>query len=203
MKYLTTAVVFFIIFIQMVNILRARQPDSSNAEVIINSVSHTKSQTLLWWLTLGYGVSTVSDLKLQGLCALITLESGYHFFSTRVVHDQGDYFFPLQRIFDAGLLYGIGSHHTLWYRNISLGMAYTSTAKNVLDHIDSSYSHSGVPVDIYRSEPYRGIGFAYQVQLFSKFSEISPAGLGLTMLGNVNKSFTFWMLLLSLEFGNF
>jgi hypothetical protein len=202
-KYILAIFILLTASIAMVNVLRGQQRDSSPITVAIDSVSNSKSQPILWWLALGYGASNISESGDFSACvgALVTVEFGNNFFSARVVHDQGvNVWTPNQMVFDAALLYGIGFHRELWFGNASVGLAYTATTKRVFDHTDST---GAFPQEVDRGELFRGIGFAWQAQVFSKFSDSSKVGLGVTVCGNVNKSLPFWMLLLSLEFGNF
>src|SRR5579872_7157795 len=101
--------VFF--FVNFSNTLIAQQQDSSKAKVTFDSVSYLKSK---WWLTLGYGASNISESNDFSACVggIMTIESGYNFFSARVVHDQTarDDVFPKQSVFDASILYGVGFH---------------------------------------------------------------------------------------------
>src|SRR5436190_23896814 len=86
--------------------LIAQPQDSLHTKVITDSVADLKSPPLDWWLTFGYGGSTVTDGEIgAGLGALITFKSGYNFFSARIIRDQGvrDDVYPRQLIFDAGL----------------------------------------------------------------------------------------------------
>jgi hypothetical protein len=201
-KIVYYSIVVFMVNIQMINILHAQQ-DSSASDRLIGSVSNHKSQPILWWLSFGLGGSSISEANQFTYCigAIMTLKSGSNFFSAGVIHDQGIHLLsPNQMIFDARALYGIGFHRELWFGNASAGLAYTATTKRIFDHVDSS---GAVPEDIYRGELFRGVGFAWQGQLFSKFSDSSHVGLGITICGNINKSFSFWMLLFSLEFGSF
>ncbi|MFI5264944.1 MAG: hypothetical protein ACHQM6_10555 [Candidatus Kapaibacterium sp.] len=194
--------VFFSILLFAISIAFAQEQNSTKANGIGDPVSGSR----FWWLTLGYGASTVSDAEIGlGVGAIITAEYGHHFFSARIIHDQGarEDVYPKQLIFDTGLLYGIGTHNTLWFGSAAVGVAYTATTKSVFDHLDSSFTHAGNPVDVDRPELFRGIGFAWQLQLFSRFSDSSPVGMGVTICGNINRSFPFYLLMISFEFGKF
>ena len=204
MKYLLKLAFFFLFFFYSSNDIIGQQQDSSKALVKIDSLSQTKPWLTVFWVSLGIGSSaTINDLA-PAFTALFSVKKGPHFFSARVINSQGiqNITLPHEKTFDAGILYGIGFHRELWFGNASIGLAYTATTKSIFDHIDSTTS----PVEkleVDHAELFRGLGLAWQLQLFSKFSDSSDLGIGIIACGNINKSFPFWMLLFSLEFGNF
>ena len=210
MRYLATIVIFYILsstaFAQTADKDAIdRRKDSLSTKVTNDSTSQIARPSIIYWVTLGLGSSASINDFAAAEGAVFYVKHNINFFSGRVIYSQGvqNITLPHEKTFDAGILYGIGFYRDLWFGNASIGVAYTATTKSVFDHIDSSFSHSSGLVEINRAELFRGIGLAWQAQLFSKFSDSSDVGMGITVCGNVNKSFPFWMLLFSLEFGNF
>lgn len=193
---------FFIFTFCLLSVLFAQQQDSVKMKLAADSISVSKSKQSLWYLSLDYGGSNITESTDFSACigASVSAEFGHNLFTARVVHDQGvNLATPNPMVFDAGLLYGYGIHNTLWFENTSVGLAYTATTKRIFVRQDTIFPQNNV----YRGELFRGIGFAWQAELFSKFSDSSSAGLGITLCGNINKSLPFWMILFSLKFGNY
>ena len=118
----------------------------------------------------------------------------------RIVHDESTGVTqPPQSIFDYSILYGLAVRDNSWIFTPSIGLSRTITSKRVLVRTDTIQDY---PTKIYRSEEFNGFGLALQCQAFSTFSEKSDFGLGATLCVNINKSYSFFVLLLSLYFGN-
>ena len=103
-------------------------------------------------------------------------------------------------MFDAGLLCGYGGHSTLCFASASVGLAYVFVNQRIFVRQDTTNTFSK---DIYKSEISYNIGIPWQAHLFTKFSELSKTGIGLTIGGNINKSRSLFYVLFSLEIGTF
>jgi hypothetical protein len=196
-------IALFLILHLCPKILAAQDKNTAKISVSVDSMSISKTHPILWWLTLGYGVSSIIDASFAtALGAMLTISPSNFQFSVRVVHDNSgqDNKFPHQQVFDAGLLFGYGSHDSLWFWNTSIGVAYAHTIKRIYAYTDSS---SVRPVDVYRATAATNIALALQAQYFSKFSSTSDSGLGGTLCIDINKAMSFWVLMLSLEIGIF
>src|SRR5262249_33582574 len=125
--------------------------NSAHSQNYDSSVSHIKND---FWVSFGYGPSTVLDAELgAGVGAIINFERKNNFFCARVVHDINgrEDIVPREEIFDAGILVGIGTHDSLWFKNASIGIAYTYILERVFDHLDTLPTEV---VNVYRAEKH-------------------------------------------------
>ena len=176
--------------------------NAQQKDTLISSTPVTASQ-LQYWVTLGYGGSTVSDGEFAtGVGAEFTIRYGLHFFNIRVISDMSSRtdILPKEKIFDVGLLYGLGIKEGLIYANVSAGPAYTISNKRVVDYKDSAFSP---PQDVFRLEKFKGVGLAMQLQLIGQVSDSSTVAWGVTFCKNFHKVGSFWHFMLSICFGLF
>ncbi|MEP7235733.1 MAG: hypothetical protein ABI778_10600 [Ignavibacteriota bacterium] len=181
--------------------LFSQERDPSNRPPPADSSYPFKSNPILYWVSAGWGGSlTIDDIALAyGI--LINAEHGHHIFSVRAIYSAGiqDIILPHERTFDAALLYGIGTYtegDKLWFANASFGLGYYALTKRIFVRQDTINVSTH---DVYKGEPDKGIGLAWQIQIFSRFSESTHLGFGLTFLGNINRAKSFAMILYSLE----
>jgi hypothetical protein len=151
-----------------------------------------------YWLGLAFGGVNIDDEAPMAVAAIFNVQYSHNLFSARVVSGSGfqENKLPHEKIFDAGLLYGYGIHDSLWYANISAGLAYvTATKRNYMGQDTSG----AFPVDIYEAEKVKAVGIPWQIQIFSKFSSSSKIGLGLFVCGDINKPRSFFSIQISLD----
>jgi hypothetical protein len=180
--------------------------------VSVNSFSQTTQDTNIiapvleapvskYWLTLGYGVSTISDAEFTAAVgAIFNYQRGKNFFSARVVHDMSarDDIIPREQIFDVAVLAGIGDHDSLLYGNASIGVSYAYVLKRF-----GPYDTTKTIVNPFPSEQHHVPGLALQLAAFSRFSPTGSTGLGATLCLDFNSARNFFLFLISFEIGHF
>ncbi|MDP4219649.1 MAG: hypothetical protein Q8916_05340 [Bacteroidota bacterium] len=197
-----TLIILFPVLIVLAFIVsesHAQMSDSSSAKG--DSLSQMPSH--FFWTTFGLGGSTIKDDEAPiGLAIIECAQYGSNTYLARITYGTGgqENKLPHERVFDAGLLYGKQGRHNLWYGSIAIGLAYVFVTKRIFDHqVPGTFE----PEDVYRAETTHTVGVPIHLQFFSKFSESTGAGIGLTICANVNLSRSFGLFLFSLVFGTF
>lgn len=154
------------------------------------------------WATIGLAAGSMHKDDYMGIMGGYDVQLHHHLFTIRFIGGKSGYedYYEMERFFETGLLYGYGVNNSLWYANISAGLAYISMARNIFSSSSGGTTSSKVKIG---EEKLKGIGLPWQGRIFSKFSDSSNAGMGITLCGNVNQFGSFWALLLTIEFEGF
>ena len=137
--------------------------------------------------------------ELIGFSASYNFQLSHHLFTGRIITGKSyqELKLPVEKIFETSLLYGYGVNDSRTYANISVGFAYVSISRRIFDHKDSS---SYPTFDVYHSQQFHDVGIAWQANVFTKFSDSSKLGFGVSLSGNVNKPGSFFFLLFNIEY---
>ena len=153
-----------------------------------------------WWYTFGYGGAAPQYLSV--LTSIAWEAKKHHLLTARITGGFGDAAgkIPTESTFDFAALYGYSNDNILWFINISAGLSCVVYNDRVFQYTDDS---TPFPKDIYKIKSHVIPGIPCQLQVFSRFSKTSGAGLGFNIGGNFNKVQNTGFLTLSLIVGAF
>lgn len=175
----------------------ASDQDSLNEVRLIDFTLVSQRDDMQSWLAFGFGGGRILEAAIVSVTASYNIQFSHNLLTARLISGVS-YDNNQSPVFEAGLLYGYGVNNSLWYANVSVGLAYISITRRVFVREEPGPIK---PVNIYRVEEYnKNIGIPWQGQVFSKFSDSSSVGMGIMLCGNVNKAGSLFSTFFTLEF---